>query len=50
LEVYRAIAMAAAWLVNLGVAELVIRRRARSRVRGREAGMRARAESVGSAR
>jgi len=32
-ETYRAFAMAAAWLVNLGVAELVIRRRARVRVR-----------------
>ena len=36
-EPYRAFAMAAAWLVNLGVAELVIRRRARVLVRGREA-------------
>ena len=43
-EVPRAIAMGAAWLVNLGVAELVIRRRARALVRGREAGVRARME------
>jgi uncharacterized membrane protein len=33
LELYRAIAMAGAWLVNLGVAELVIRRRVRVRTR-----------------
>jgi Predicted membrane protein (DUF2306) len=32
-ETYRAFAMAAAWLVNLGVAELVIRRRVRKRAR-----------------
>jgi hypothetical protein len=31
-ELSRAVAMAAAWLVNLGVAELVIRRRARRRM------------------
>ncbi|MEO6116280.1 MAG: DUF2306 domain-containing protein [Pseudolysinimonas sp.] len=37
-ELYRAIAMGAAWVVNLGVAELVIRRRVRVRVRGRDAG------------
>jgi len=41
-ELGRAVAMGAAWLVNLGVAELVIRRRARALVRGREAGIRAR--------
>lgn len=41
-ELGRAVAMSAAWLVNLGVAELIIRRRARALVRGREAGIRAR--------
>ncbi len=46
-ELYRAIAMGAAWLVNLGVAELVIRRRVRIRVRGREAGRARRAIAVG---
>lgn len=33
-ELGRAVAMAAAWLVNLGVAELVIRRRVRTRMKG----------------
>ncbi len=48
LETYSAIAMAAAWLVNLGVAELVIRRRATKLARGREAAIRARAEGARS--
>jgi uncharacterized membrane protein len=46
-ELYRAIAMAAAWMVNLGVAELVIRRRVRVRIRGREAGRTLRAIAPG---
>jgi hypothetical protein len=45
-ELYRACAMAAAWLVNLGVAELVIRRRVRLRERGRDAGIEARKEAL----
>jgi Predicted membrane protein (DUF2306) len=45
-EPSRAFAMAAAWLVNLGVAELVIRRRVRVLVRGREAGVRARRDAA----
>jgi uncharacterized membrane protein len=45
-ETYRAFAMAAAWLVNLGVAELVIGRRVRKLERGRLAGLQARAAAA----